>query len=82
MLKGNKAIDYDGINGDFILNVCDSIRIIFFEIWEASLEAVFHEKRKIEKVIPVAKKIIKKMLKTADQFLFSSFFQSAWTYYV
>ena len=56
MLKGNKAIDCDGINGDFILNVCDSIRIIFFGIWEASLEAVFHEKRKIAKVIPVAKK--------------------------
>ena len=58
-LKQNKAIGYDGL----------------FKIFKASLEeAVFPEKLKIAKVIPVFKKVIKKILKTTDQFLFFQFF--------
>ena len=53
-LKRNKAIGYDGLNGNIIINVYDSIKVILFKIFKASLEeAVFPEKLKIAKVIPV-----------------------------
>ena len=55
-LKRNKAIGYDGLSGN-IMNVYDSITVILFKIFKASLEeAVFPEKLKIAKVIPVFKK--------------------------
>ena len=75
VLKRNKAIGCDGLNGNIIIDVYDSLKVILFEIFKASLEeAVFPEKLKIEKVIPVSKKVIKKMLKTTNQFLFFQFF--------
>ena len=74
-LKRNKAIGYDGLSGNIIMDVYDSIKVILFKIFKASLEeAVFPEKLKIAKVIPVFKKVIKKILKTTDQFLFFQFF--------
>ena len=69
-LKGNKATGCDDLKGNIIMDVYDSINIILFEIFKASLEeAVFSEKFKTTKV-----KMIKKMLKTTDQFLFFQFF--------
>ena len=51
------------------------IKVILVKIFKAYLEeAVFPEKLKIAKVIPVFKKVIKKILKTTDQFLFFQFF--------
>ena len=78
-LKENKAIGSYDLNGNIIVDVHDSIKIIHLEIFKASLkEAVFPEKLKIAKVIPVfQKKLIKKILKTTNKFLFFSFFQSA-----
>ena len=56
-LKQNNAIGYDGLSGNIIMNVYDSIKVILFKIFKASLEeAVFPEKLKIAKVIPVFKK--------------------------
>ena len=56
-LKRNKAIGYDGLSGNIIMDVYDSIKVILFKIFKASLEeAVFPEKLKIAKVIPVFKK--------------------------
>ena len=55
-LKRNKAIGCDGLSGDIIMDVYDSIKVIFFKIFKASLEeAVFPEKNKIAKVILVFK---------------------------
>ena len=56
-LKRNKAIGDDGLSGNIIMDVYDSIKVILFKIFKASLEeAVFPEKLKIAKVIPVFKK--------------------------
>ena len=56
-LKRNKGIGYDGLSGNIIMDVYDSIKVILFKNFKASLEeAVFPEKRKIAKVIPVFKK--------------------------
>ena len=53
-LKRNKAIGYDGLSGNIIMDVYDSIKVILFKIFKASLEeAVFPKKLKIAKVIPV-----------------------------
>ena len=55
-LKRNKAIGDDGLSGNIIMDVYDSIKVILFKIFKASLEeAVFREKLKIAKVIPVFK---------------------------
>ena len=55
-LKRNKAIGDDGLSGNIIMDVYDSIKVILFKISKASLEeAVFREKLKIAKVIPVFK---------------------------
>ena len=55
-LTRNKAIGCDGLSGDIIMDVYDSIKVIFFKIFKASLEeAVFPEKNKIAKVILVFK---------------------------
>ena len=57
MLKRNKAIGYDSLSGNIIMDVYDSIKVILFKILKASLkEAVFPEKLKIAKVISVFKK--------------------------
>ena len=56
-LKRNKAIGDDRLGGNIIMNVYDSIKVILFKIFKASLEeAIFREKHKIAKVIPVFKK--------------------------
>ena len=56
-LKRNKSIGCDGLNGNVIIDVYDSIKVILFKIFKASLEeAGFPEKYKIAKVIPVFKK--------------------------
>ena len=56
-IKRNKDIGCDGLNGNIIIDVYDSINVILFKIFKASLEeAVFPEKLKIAKVIPVFKK--------------------------
>ena len=53
-LKRNKAIGYDDLSGDIIIDVYDSIKVILFKIFKASLEeAVFLEKLKVAQVIPV-----------------------------
>ena len=50
-LKWSKAIGYDGLSGNIIMDVYDSIKVILFKVFKASLEeAVFPEKRKIAKV--------------------------------
>ena len=55
--KRSKAIGYDGFSGNIIMDVYDSINFILFKIFKASLEeAVFPEKLKIAKIIPVFKK--------------------------
>ena len=57
MLKRNKAIGCDGLNGNVIIDVDDSIKAILFKIFKESFEeAIFPEKLKIAKVIPVFKK--------------------------
>ena len=44
-LKRNKAIGYDGLSGNIIMDVYDSIKVIFFKICKISLEeAVSPEK--------------------------------------
>ena len=53
-LKRNKAIGYDGLSGNIIMDVYDSIKVILFKIFKE--EAVFPETLKIAKVIPVCKK--------------------------
>ena len=54
MLKQNKATGYDGLSGNIIMDVYDSVKVILFKNFKASLEqAVFPEKLKIAKVIPV-----------------------------
>ena len=59
--KRNKAIGCDGLNGNIIIDVYNSIKVILFKIFKASLEKVFFpEKRKIAKVIPFFKKKMKK----------------------
>ena len=56
-LKQNKAIGCDNLNGNIIIAVYDSIKVILFKIFKAPLEeAVFPEKLKIAKVIPVFEK--------------------------
>ena len=56
-LKRNKAICYDGLSGNIIMDVYGSIKVILFKMFKASLEeAVFPVKLKIAKVIPVFKK--------------------------
>ena len=57
-LKRNKAMGCDDFNGNIITDVYDSIKVILFNIFKASLEeAVFPEKLKIAKAIPVFKKL-------------------------
>ena len=54
-LTRNKAIGCDGLSGNIIMDVYDSKKVILFKIFKASLvEAVFPEKLKIAKVIPVS----------------------------
>ena len=54
MLKQNKATGYDGLRGNIIMDVYDSVKVILFKNFKAFLEqAVFPEKLKIAKVIPV-----------------------------
>ena len=56
-LKRNKAIGCDGLNGNIIVDVYDSIKAILFKIFKTSFEEViFPEKLKIAKVITVFKK--------------------------
>ena len=56
-LKGNKATGYNRVKGNIIMDVYDFIKVIFFKIFQASLEeAIFPEKFKIAKVIPAFKK--------------------------
>ena len=56
-LKRNKATGRDGLNGNIIIDVYNSIKVILFKNFKASLEeAVLPEKPKITKVIPVSKK--------------------------
>ena len=56
MLKQNKAIGCDGLSDAIIIDIYDSIKVILFKVSKASLkEAVFLEKLKIGKVIPVFK---------------------------
>ena len=47
-LKRNKATGCDALNGNIIIDVYGSIKVILFKIFKASLkEAVFPEKLKI-----------------------------------
>ena len=56
-LKRNKAIGCDGLNGNIIIDVYDSMKVILLKNFKVSLEeAAFPEKLKIAKVIPVFKK--------------------------
>ena len=56
-VKRDKAIGYDGLSDNIIMDVYDSIKVILFKIFKASLEeVVFPEKLKIAKVIPIFKK--------------------------
>ena len=55
--KRNKVTVYDGLSGNIIIDVYDSIKVVLFKIFKASLEeAIFPEKLKIAKVIPAFKK--------------------------
>ena len=62
-LKRNIVIGCDGLNGNIIMGIYGSIKIILFKIFKASYleEAVFHGKLEIPKVIPVFKIGNKKM---------------------
>ena len=54
MLKRNEAIGSDDLKGNIVMNIYDSIKIILFKNFKASLkEAVFPKKIKTTKVIPV-----------------------------
>ena len=56
-LKRNKASACYALNSNIIFDVCDSIKVILFKNFKAFLEeAVFPEKLKIAKVIPIFKK--------------------------
>ena len=62
-LKRNKAIGYDGLSGNIIMDIYDSIKVIL-KIFKAPLEeAVFPKKFKIAKFIPVFKKGNKENIK-------------------
>ena len=68
-LKRNKVIGCDGLNGNIIIDVYDSIKAILFKIFNESFEeAIFPEKLKIAKVISVFKKGDKENAKKTDQF--------------
>ena len=69
-LKRNNAIGYDGLSGDIVMDVYDSIKVILFKIFRASLE----EAVKSQKLFQFLRMVIKKILKTTDQFLFFQFF--------
>ena len=82
-LKWNKAIGYDDLSGNIVIDVYDSIKVALFKIFKESIEeAFFPEKLKIAKVIPVFKGWWGKYWKLPTNFYSSSFFQSAWTCYV
>ena len=56
-INRNNAIGCNGLNGNIIIDVYNSIKVILFKILKASLEeTVFPEKLKIAEVIPVFKK--------------------------
>ena len=56
-LKRNKAIGCDSLNGNIIIDVYNSIKVILFKIFKTFIEeVVFPEKLKIAKVIPVFQK--------------------------
>ena len=56
-LKRNKASTCYALNSNIIFDVYDSIKVILFKNFKAFLEeAVFPEKLKIAKVIPIFKK--------------------------
>ena len=78
-LKQNKAIGCDGLNGNIIIDVYDSIKVILFKTFNASLEeAVFPEKLKIAKVILVFKNGNKENVKNyRSKSTLPVFFQSA-----
>ena len=77
-LKQNKAIGCDNLNGNIIIAVYDSIKVILFKIFKAPLEeVVFPENLKLQELFRFSKKVIKKMLKTTDQLLFFQFFQKS-----
>ena len=74
-LKRNKAIGYDSLSGNIIMDVYDSIKVILFKILKASLkEAVFPEKLKIAKVISVFKKDDKENIENYQPIFFFQFF--------
>ena len=57
MFKRNNAIGCDGFNGNIIIDVYDFTKAFLFKTFKASFEeAIFPEKLKIAKVIPVFKK--------------------------
>ena len=82
-LERNKAIGCDGLNGNININVYDSIKVFLFKIFKASLEeAVFSEKLKLAKVIPVFKKGDKQNVENyrpiAILLVFSKVLERAW----
>ena len=77
-LKLNKAIGSDGLSGNIIMDVYDSIKMILFKILRYLLKKQsFLKNLKQQKLFHFLKKVAKKILKTTDQFLFFQFFQSA-----
>ena len=75
-LKENKVIGSYDLDSNIIVDVHDSIKIIHLEIFKASLkEAVFPEKLKIAKVIPVfQKKVDKENIENYQQISILQFF--------
>ena len=69
-LKRNKVIGCDGLNGNIIIDVYDSIKAILFKIFNESFEeAIFPENLKLQKLFRFLKKVIKKMLKKPTNFV-------------
>ena len=74
-LKRNKAIGCDGLNGNIIIDVYDSIKVMLFKILRHLFKKQsFLKNLKLQNLFQFLKKVMKKMLKTTDQFLFFQFF--------
>ena len=74
-LTRNKIIGCDGLNGSIVEDVYTSIRAILFTILRYILKKQsFLKNLKLQKLFRSSKKVIMKMLKITDQFIFFQFF--------
>ncbi|XP_065658644.1 uncharacterized protein LOC136083166 [Hydra vulgaris] len=55
MLKLNKSVGPDGVNGNIIISSFDVLKDVLFKIFSISIKGIFPQSLKIAKVIPILK---------------------------